>query len=231
VSLAPSERADAQVRRMRAEKRPAEKKRRASAHVGLAIFAGVLTGSAAVAMFMALAGPDDRHVPSPAAEPPAVVAPAAIGVTPDPIATASAAAIAAPIDPREALPESAGSALPPAPLGAATSLPLASPVAPVAPVTPMAKTCDLALFYAQRGEIAQAIRRFESCLSAERELVRERIGQKGAADVRAKAEKGQCDEAAAIVAQIESIAAAGPAKVALAARCGSRAHENAIAEP
>jgi hypothetical protein len=222
VSVAPSERADAPMRWARAEERPAAKKRRASAHVGLAIFAGALTGSAAVAMFMALAGPDDRLVPSPAAEPPAVVAPAASGITPDPVATA----IAAPIDPPEALPESAASDLTAAPLGSAKSLPLAPPVTPVTPVTAMAKTCDLALFYAQRGEIAQAIRRFEGCLSAERELVRERIGQKGAADVRAKAEKGQCDEAAAIVAQIESIAAAGPAKVALAARCGSRAHEN-----
>jgi hypothetical protein len=95
----------------------------------------------------------------------------------------------------------------------------------VTPKTPISKTCNLALVYAQRGAVAQAIARFESCLSPEREVVRQRIGQTGAAQVLAKAEKGQCDEAAAIVAQVESIEAAGPAKAAFASLCDSRARE------
>jgi hypothetical protein len=95
----------------------------------------------------------------------------------------------------------------------------------VTPNIPISKTCALALIYAQRGEIAQAIRRFDGCLSPERELVRQRIGQRGAAEVHAKVEKGQCDEAAAIVAQVESIDAAGAAKVAFGSLCKSRAHE------
>jgi hypothetical protein len=109
------------------------------------------------------------------------------------------------------------------PLGSATAAQIASPA--VTPKTLNSKTCDVALVYAQRGEIAQAITRFEGCLSPEREVVRQRIGQRGAAEVQAKAEKGQCDEAAAIVAQVETIEAAGPAKTAFASLCHSRARE------
>jgi hypothetical protein len=95
----------------------------------------------------------------------------------------------------------------------------------ITPKTAILQTCDLALMYAERREIAQAIRRLDSCLSPDREWVRQRIGQRGAAEVRAKAEKGQCDEAAAIVAQVESIEAAGAAKVAFGSLCNSRAPE------
>jgi hypothetical protein len=83
----------------------------------------------------------------------------------------------------------------------------------------------VALVYAHRGEIAQAITRFKSCPFPERELVRQRIGQRGAAEVQAKAAKGQCDEAAAIVAQVETIQAAGPARAAFASLCDLRARE------
>jgi hypothetical protein len=198
--------------------------------MGWALFAGTLAGSVAVAMFMALASRDDLRppvalpiLPSATAEPLAVVAPVAMDLEPAPAPTASAGAMAGPIDPGEAPPESASSGLPAPPLGSATTAQIASPA--VAPTTPNSRTCDLALMYAQRGEIAQAIRRFESCLSPERELVRLRIGQRGAAEVRAKAEKGQCDEAAAIVAQVESIEAAAAAKAAFASLCNSRVRE------
>jgi hypothetical protein len=222
-SVAPSERADVSPRPAPAPERPAQE-RRALPHLGLAIFAGVLSGSAAVALFMAVAGHDDRRpVPSATGEPPAVVAPLTMALDPAGEPTASAGAIAAPIDPGEAQPGSARSASAPSPLSSATAAQIASPA--VTPKIPIAKTCDLALFYAQRGEIAQAIRRFDSCLSPERELVRQRIGQRGAAEVRAKAEKGRCDEAGAIVAQVESIEAAGAAKVAFGSLCNSRARE------
>jgi len=188
--------------------------RRASGHVGLVIFAGVLVGSAAVALFMAVAGRDDRRlVPSATGEAPAVFAPLAMDLEPAPEPMASASAIAAPIDPGEAQ----------SPLDSVTAAPIAS--AGVTPKITISKECDLALMYAERREIAQAIRRFDSCLSPERELVRQRIGQRSAAEVRAKAEKGQCDEAAAIVAQVESIGAAAAAKVAFASLCDSRARE------
>jgi hypothetical protein len=219
----PPERDDVSLRSAPARERSAQE-RRASAHVGLAIFAGALAGFAAVAMFTALAGRDDRRlVLSAAGEPLAVVGPVAMGLEPARAPTASEGAIAAPSDPGEAQPESAGSDLPAPPLGSATAAQIASPA--VTPKTPISKTCDLALMYAQRGEIAQAIRRFENCLSPERELVRQRIGQRGAAEARAKAEKGQCDEAAAIAAQVESIEAAAAAKVAFASLCHSRARE------
>ena len=185
------------------------RERRASAHVGLAIFAGVLVGAAATALFMAVAGRDDRRlVPSATGEAPAVVASLAMDLEPAPESMASAGAIAVSA---------------PSPLESVTATPIASPG--VTPRITISTTCDLALMYAERGEIAQAIRRFDSCLSPEREWVRQRIGQRCAADVRAKAEKGQCDEAAAIVAQVESIGAAAAAKVAFASLCDSRARE------
>jgi hypothetical protein len=227
----PPDRGDVARRSAQARQRPAQE-RHASVHVGLAILAGVLAGFAAVAVFMLLASRDDRgHVPSAAGEPLAVVAPVAMGIEPARAPTASERALAAPIDPGEAQPESARSGLPAPALGSATAAPTASPA--VAPKTSISKTCDLALMYAQRGEIAQAIRRFENCLSPERELVRQRIGQRGAAEVRAKAEKGQCDEAAAIAAQVESIDAAAAAKVAFATLCHPRVREieNATAGP
>jgi hypothetical protein len=222
-SVSPSERADVSLRSTTARERPAQE-RRASPRVGLAIFASILSASATVAMFMAVEGRDDRRpVPSATGEPPAVVAPLTMGVDPAREPTASAAAIAAPIDPGEAQPGSAGSASAPSPLSSATAAQIASPA--VTPKIPISKTCDLALFYAQRGEIAQAIRRFDGCLSPERESIRQQIGQRGAAEVRAKAEKGRCDEAAGIVAQVESIEAAGAAKVAFGSLCDSRARE------
>ncbi|HMI88602.1 MAG TPA: hypothetical protein VK550_31200 [Polyangiaceae bacterium] len=222
-SASPSERANASLRSAPARERPAQE-RRASSHVGLAIFAGVLAGSATVAMFMAVEGQDDRRpMPSATWEPPAVVALVTKGLEPAQQPTASAAAMAAPIDPSEAQPGSAGSGSAPSPLSSTTAAQIASPA--VMPKIAISKTCDLALFYAQRGEIAQAIRRFDSCLSPEREWVRQQIGQRGAAEVRAKAEKGRCDEAGAIVAQVENIEAAGAAKVAFGALCDSRARE------
>jgi hypothetical protein len=151
------------------ERRTAE--RRASVHAGLAFFVGALGGFAAIAVFTAFTGRDDRR---PALE-------------------------------RE--------------LEAERRAPVV-----VTPKT-ISKTCNVALVYAQRGAVAQAIARFESCLSPEREVVRQRIGQTGAAQVLAKAEKGQCDEAADIVAQVERIEAAGPAKAAFASLCDSRARE------
>jgi hypothetical protein len=190
----------------------------------LAVLAGVLAGFAAVVMFMVLAGRDDRRLGrSAAGEPLAVVAPVVMDLEPTRAPTASEPTIAAPNDPGEAEPGTPTSALAASPLGSPAVAQITSPA--VTPKTPISKTCDLALMYAQRGEIAQAIRRFENCLSPERELVRQRIGQRGAAEVRAKAEKGQCDEAAAIAAQIESIDAAGPAKGALVSLCGSRARQ------
>jgi len=223
LSVSPAERADVSLRSAPERERPAQE-RRASARVGLAIFAGALAGSAAVALFIAVARPDDRRlVPSAAGEPLAVVAPLAMGLEPARELTASEGAIAAPIDPGEAQPGSAESVSAPSPLGLATAAQIASPA--VTPKMPISKTCALALIYAQRGEIAQAIRRFDGCLSPERELVRQRIGQRGAAEVHAKVEKGQCDEAAAIVAQVESIEASGAAKVAFGSLCKSRAHE------
>jgi len=223
LSVSPAERADVSLRSAPERERPAQE-RRASARVGLAIFAGALAGSAAVALFIAIAGRDDRRpVPSAAGEPLAVVAPLVMGLEPAREPTASEGAMAAPIDPGEAQPGSAGSVSAPSPLGLATAAQIASPA--VTPNIPISKTCALALIYAQRGEIAQAIRRFDGCLSPERELVRQRIGQRGAAEVHAKVEKGQCDQAAAIVAQVESIEAAGAAKVAFGSLCKSRAHE------
>jgi hypothetical protein len=241
LSVSASARADASLPSAPARERPVQA-RRGSAHVGMAIFAGAMAGSAAVALFIALAGRADRRpalepdhgaernarlappiAPSAAEESPAVLQPVAMGLEPTGATTASEVTMAAPIDPGEAQPGPAGSSLAASPLGSATAAPLASPA--VTLKTPISKTCDLALIYAQRGEIAQAIRRFDGCLSSERELVRQRIGQRGAAEVRAKAEKGQCDEAAAIVAQVESIEAVGPAKVAFASLCDSRARE------
>jgi len=191
-------------------------------HAGLSVFAGALAGFGAIAAFTAFGDRDDRRpalerdleaeraapvavpvVPSTSAEPVAVVPP--VAMIPEP-----------PQGP-------AGSGLAEPPLGSATAARIVSPAA--TPKTLNSKTCDVALVYAQRGEIAQAITRFESCPSSERELVRYRIGERGAAEVRAKAEKGQCDEAAAIVAQVERIEAAGPAKAAFAALCDSRARE------
>jgi hypothetical protein len=223
LSLSPSEGADVSPRSAPARERPVPK-RRATAHGGLGIFAGVLSGSAAVALFMAVEGRDDRPlVPSGAGDPPAVVAPLAMDLEPAPVPIASAGAIGAPIDRGEAPLGSAENVAAQSLLGSATAAQIASPA--VTPKTPISQTCDLALMYAERREIAQAIRRFESCLSPEREWVRERIGQRGAAEVRAKAEKEQCDEAAAIVAQVEAIEAAGAAKVAFGSLCNSRTHE------
>ena len=198
--------------------------RRASGHVGLVIFASVLVGSAAVALFMAVAGRDDRRlVPSATGEAPAVFAPLAMDLEPAPEPIASASAIAAPIDPGEAQSGAAESVSAPSPLDSVTAAPIASPG--VTSKITISRECDLALMYAERGEIAQAIRRFDRCLSWERESVRQRIGQRSAAEVRAKAEKGQCDEAAAFVAQVESIGAAAAAKVAFTSLCDSRARE------
>jgi hypothetical protein len=223
ASSSPPDRGEVSRRPAPVRQRPAQEPR-ASAHVGLAILAGAVAGFAAVATFMVLSGRDDRRlVPSAAAEPLVVVAPVAMDLEPARAPTAPERAMAAPVEPGEAEPGTAVSDLPTPPPGSATAAPIVSPV--VMPKTPISKTCDLALMYAQRGEIAQAIRRFENCLSPDRELVRQRIGQRGAAEVRAKAEKGQCDEAAAIAAQIESIEAAGAAKGALASLCGSRARE------
>jgi hypothetical protein len=223
LSVSPSERADVPLRSAPARERPVPK-RRASAHGGLAIFAGVLSASAAVALFMAVEGRDDRPlVPSAAAGDPPAVAPLAMDLEPAPTPIASPPAMGAPIDRGEAQPGSAENVSAPSLLGSATAVQIALPV--VTPKTPIAQTCDLALMYAERREIAQAIRRLDSCLSPDREWVRQRIGQRGAAEVRAKAEKGQCDEAAAIVAQVESIEAAGAAKVAFGSLCNSRAHE------
>jgi hypothetical protein len=192
------------------------------AHAGLSVFAGALAGFAAIAVFTTFAGRGDRHpelegdleversapvavpiMPSTAAEPVAVVP--LVAMVPEPP------------------PGPAGFGLAEPPLGSATAAQIASPA--VTPKTLNSKTCDVALVYAVRGEIAQAITRFESCPSPERELVRYRIGERGAAEVRAKAEKGQCDEAAAIVAQVESIEAARPAKAAFASLCDTRVRE------
>jgi hypothetical protein len=228
-------------------------KRRASTHVAWAIFAGALAGGAVIAMFTVTArrnaAPRSTRV---AAEPMAVVrpvvAPAAPGPELAPPVLASAAAIVAPIEtvapePIASPPKSPPSALVATPLGSGPSAPMpSSSVTSVTAVTPnspspsnapISKTCDLALMYAQRGEIAQAIRRFESCLPPDREFVRQRIAQRGAVEVRARAEKGLCDEAAAIVAQIETIEAAHPAMIALASRCDSRTQDFAhqTAEP
>jgi hypothetical protein len=225
----PSERGDVSPRS--APARPA-RERRASAHLGVAIFAGALMGSAAVAMFMVLARRDD---PRPAA----LALPSVPAVTVDPLAVAAPAPVVMDLEPALAPTGSEGAiatlsirarqsrsplirfARAAARLGASGPQ-AASPV--VTPKTPISKTRP-ALMYAQRGEIAQAIRRLENCEPPERELVRQRIGQRGASDVRAKAEKGQCDEAAAIVAQVESIEAAAAAKVAFASLCNSRARE------
>jgi hypothetical protein len=228
--VSPSERAETLLRSAPAQERPT-RERRASTHVGWAIFAGASVGSAAVAMFMALGDRDDRRlVPSAAEEPLAVVAPVATGFEPVAAPSVSEGPLAVPLEPAEAQPGSAGSDLTTSPLGS-TLTPVAS--AAVTPQPSISKTCDMALLYAQRSEIARAVTRFESCLSPERESVRQRIGQRAAAEVQAKAEKGQCDEAAAIAAQVESIEAAGPAKMALASLCGSRAREieNETARP
>jgi hypothetical protein len=194
---------------------------RRSTHAGLAVLIGALAGFAAIAVFTAFAGGDDRRAELErglAAERSALV-PVSIASAPaEPVSVVPPVAM----DP-EAPPGPAGSGLVEPPLGSATAAQIASPA--VAPNTANSKTCDVALVYAQRGEIAQAITRFESCLSPEREIVRQRIGQRGAAEVQAKAEKGQCDEAAAIVAQVETIEAAGPARAAFASLCDSRARE------
>jgi hypothetical protein len=223
LPVSPSETADVPLRSAPVREGFAGK-RRASAHVGLATFAGVLVGSASVALFLAVAGRDDAHLaPAAAGEEPAGIAPSVMDLEPAPEPLASAGAAAAPIDPGEAHSGSNESASAPSPLDSVTAVPIASPS--VTPKTAITKPCDLALMYAQRGEMAQAIRRFDSCLSPEREWVRQQIGQRSAVEVRAKAEKGQCDEAGAIVAQVESIGAAAAAKVAFASRCDSREHE------
>jgi hypothetical protein len=216
LPVSPSETADVSLQSAPAQEGPAQE-RRASAHGGLAIFAGVLVGSAAAALLMAGAGRDDRRLaPSATEEAPAVVAPVAMDLepAPEPMASAGAVAVAAP-----------------SPLESVTAAPIAS--SPVTPKMTIARACDLALMYAQRGEMAQAIRRFDSCLSLEREWIRQQIGQRSAAEVRAKGEKGQCDVAAAIVAQVESIGAAAAAKVAFASLCDSpgREVENETAGP
>ncbi len=220
TSVPPAIRADAPLRSAPAHERPTQK-RRTSAHVGFAILAGALTGFVAVALFMARSNGDDRRlVTSAAGQPLPVLAPAATGVEPVAAPSAAESPMATPIDPSEALAGPAGSELTASPLASATAIPVASLEG--TPTSPTSQTCDLALVYAQRGEIARAITRFESCLSTEREMVRRRIGQRAAMDVQAKAEKGQCDEAAAIVAQVETIEAAGAAKVVLASRCVPR---------
>jgi hypothetical protein len=135
--------------------------RRASAHLGLAVFAGALAGFAAIAVFTALADRDDRLpelernidrersvplevpiVPSAGVEQAVVVPPVAMSVDPLASPTASGVAAPAPVEPAEAPPGSAGAGLTEAPLASTEAPPIASPA--IVPKTSISKTREAA---------------------------------------------------------------------------------------